>query len=85
MRHRQDKDENTLATTLENELSAQRGMERAMLGITLKHEKNCKWVREQKKAGNIIMVIQVKKSRVGMDKEDAGGDNEQLIAYRRKE
>lgn len=69
-RQRQDKDENTLTKALENELSAQRGMESAMLGITLLRGKNYKWVRGEKKAGNIILVIQVKKSRGGMDEEE---------------
>ncbi len=41
--------------------SAQRGMERKMLGITWRDRKRATWIREQTKVEDILMTIKKKK------------------------
>ncbi len=51
-----------LTKELERKLrSAQRGMERRMLGITLINKKRASWIREQTKVEDILMTIKNKK------------------------
>ena len=50
--------------TIENKLgSAQRGMERSMLGISLRDRKRASWVREKTKVKNILVAIKEQKWR----------------------
>ena len=52
----------TLTKPLERKLrSAQRGMERLMLGVTIMDKKNCKWIREQTKVDDIIKTVKTLK------------------------
>ena len=53
-----------LPKTMENKLrSAQRGMERSMLEISLRDRKRASWVREKTKVKDLLVAIKEKKWR----------------------